>query len=273
MNLMKKKELKHIAGCHYKKLGKQIDKLSDGIDAEALHQFRVDYKKFRAFLRMISSGNMATDEIKTNKELKDLYVVCGTIRDFLLQQQRIKKEVNRELKNTASYIKLLQKKIAELSPEIEEIISQKPLSKLKRKTDSKLPETFLPVHFRKFVKQKWNSIYLIILSGDFSDDNVHLVRKQLKDLLYCLEIYEGLEYQFLSVTVFKGKDKSYFENLLDDLGIFQDRCTSVALLKSYWFTSFPAQHREQLESIKKKWIKEKTLLKKRIIKNLKLLPV
>jgi len=109
----------------------------------------------------------------------------------------------------------------------------------------------------------------MIISGHFSDDNIHAIRKNLKDLLYNLKEYAGVEHTILSVSIWKGKDESFFIKLLDELGSFQDKCTAIALLKSYWLNCLNKYNRELLERIKNVWIKDKVNMKRLLVKKLK----
>ncbi|MEJ0105929.1 MAG: hypothetical protein WDO19_26740 [Bacteroidota bacterium] len=43
--------------------------------------------------------------------------------------------------------------------------------------------------------------------------------------------------KILAMSIWKGKNEAWFNALLDELGNFQDKYTSVALLKSYWIIS------------------------------------
>ena len=86
---MNQEQIKHIINNHYRKLKKHIKKVSEDFDVEAIHQFRVEYKKLWAFLRMISQQQETAGEINVSKKLKKGYNISGSIRDLQLQQQRI----------------------------------------------------------------------------------------------------------------------------------------------------------------------------------------
>ena len=265
---MNHKQIKHITNNHYRKLKKQIKIVAENFDMEAIHQFRIAYKKLRAFLRMISQDYETADEIKISKKLKKSYNISGSIRDLQLQQ-RILEATKQELKKPQAYISLLQKEIEKLQPELSEIFLEKPVTESKKKTDASIPDKFELNGFSNFVQKKWEAIYAIIASRHFSDDNIHAIRKSLKDLFYNLKIYEGVEHELLSLSIWKGKDEQYFNKLLDELGSFQDKCTAIALLKSYWLNSLNIYNRELLERIKKGWVKDKVRMKKLLVKELK----
>ena len=266
---MNQEQIKHITNNHYRKLKKHIKIVNDDFDMEAIHQFRVGYKKLRAFLRMISQLHEMAGEIKISKKLKKGYNISGSIRDLQLQQQRILEVTKQELKKPQAYISLLQKEIKKLKLELSEIFLEKPVTSSKKKTDASIPDKFKLKGFSNFVKKKWEAIYAIIVSRHFSDDNIHAIRKILKDLFYNLKIYEGVEHELFSMSIWKGKDEQYFNKLLDELGSFQDKCTAIALLKSYWLNSLNPYNRELLERIKKEWVKDKMRMKKSLVKELK----
>ena len=266
---MNKEQIKHITNNHYGKLKKHIKIFAVSLDVETIHQFRVEYKKLRAFLRMIAQNNETTGELKISKKLKKAYNFSGSVRDLQLQQQRILEVTKQELKKPQAYINLLQKEIDKLKPELAEIISDDPVAESKKKTNASIPDEFQLSGFKSFIQKKWTAINAIIISAHFSDDNIHTIRKSLKDLFYNQKLYKAVEHDILTKSIWKGKDELYFNNLLDELGSFQDKCTAIALMKSYWVNSLNTYNRELLERIKKVWIKDKVAMKQMLVKKLK----
>jgi len=267
---MNQDQVKHITNNQYRKLKKHTKRVAEDFDKEAIHQFRVEYKKLRAFLRMLSQQQETGGEIKISKTLKKAYTISGSVRDLQLQQQRIQEATKQEHKKPRAYLTLLQKEIDNQTPELSEIFSENPVTASKKKTDASIPDEFSLNGFRNFVQQKWTAVHAIIVSGHFSDDNVHLVRKNLKDLVYNLKLYKGAEYEILATSIRKGKDEKYFNQLLEELGNFQDKCAAIALIRSYWLINLNTYNRELLERIKKIWIKDKLAMKKSLIKKLKI---
>ncbi len=266
---MNREHIKHITNNHYRKLKKHIKKVAEDFDVEAIHQFRVEYKKLRAFLRMISHEHGTAGEIKIPKKLKKGYNISGSIRDLQLQQKRILEATNQELQKPEAYLTILQREIDKLKPELSEIILEKPVTESKKKTDASIPDEFQLNSYRNFVQQKWTAIYTIIVAAHFSEDNIHSIRKNLKDLFYNLKEYVGVDHDIISMSIWMAKDENYFIKLLDELGSFQDKCTALALLKSYLFNSLNKDNQELLERIKKGWIIEKASMKKLLVKKLK----
>lgn len=266
---MNREQIKHITNDHYTKLKRYNKNFFPGLDIESIHQFRVVYKKLRALLRMLSQQYDQVGEIKISKKLKKCYNISGSIRDFQLQQQRILEVTLHDPNKPLEYLTLIQEEKDKLQQELSEIFLENPVTESKKKTNAAIPDEFPLSRLLNFIQQKWATIYAILSSGHFSDDNIHAIRKNLKDLFYNMKMYPRIELDVLSQSIWKGKDEQYFIKLLDELGNFQDKCRAIGLLKSYWLNSFNTYNRELLERIKKGWLKEKVNMKQVLVKRLK----
>ncbi|NOT50207.1 MAG: CHAD domain-containing protein [Chitinophagaceae bacterium] len=266
---MNRKLLEKISNDHYDKMAGIVSGLLKGINQATIHRFRVEYKKLRAFFRMLSIAEPGVKRIRIQKELKNAYTIAGSIRDLQLQERRVLKATLRDSKKPRTYLNLVQEKIDKLQPELIEILSGNSIEKSRRKTGRLLPSKFLLSSFRQYVQEKWELIYAILASGNFSDSNIHIIRKNLKDLYYNVKQYTGLRQERLSVLVWKERDEAWFDKLLMELGSFQDRCNSVALLKAYWLIKSGNYNKTQLERIKKEWIKDKIARKQSLLQTIR----
>jgi HlyD family secretion protein len=264
---MNREQVKHTINSHYRKLKKWSKKMEGNFEVEAIHEFRVEYKKLRAFLRMLSM--QLGIAIKISKKLEKAYHISGSIRDLQLQQQRIVEATLGEPKKPLAYLSLLELETTKLKPELAELFLGNTVSESRKKTDLSVLDD-LPINsFKQFAKQKWEAVYAIASSGDFCDDNIHAIRKHLKDLFYNFNKYTELEQDEVPVNIWVGKDEPYFNKLLEDLGIFQDKCTAIALLKSFWINSLSKYNRNLLERIKREWIKSKVNFKQLLVMRLR----
>ncbi len=266
---MNRKQLNHINNRQHKKLQEQFEKIADNCTIENIHQLRVGYKKLRAFIRMGSQRNETSREIKISKKLKEAYAVSGTIRDLQLQRKQILKAAKGDPEKPHEYLKLLQKQIRRLKPVLLAIHFKKTIAESRKKMASTMPDNFLAADFKLFAQQKWSVIHSIIAEGNFNDNNLHSIRKNLKDLFYNLALYKGVEHKKLLHSIANGIEKQYFEELIDELGNFQNKCMAVCLLKPYQLSSVSQHNRELLEKIKKRWTKEKAGMKRLLVKQLK----
>lgn len=261
--MLKMPKVKHITNRLYRELKKHDKHIIRGFDPEAIHRFRVGYKKLRAFLKLLSMQKGVAGKIKIFKNLKRGYRLSGRIRDLQLQYQRITETAERENKIPEAYINFLQKETGKLKKQCRDVFIKNPVAKCKKRTDASVPDEFKKNGFRDFVRQNWEAVRVIASSRHLSDDDIHAIRKSLKDILYNLEIYEGDE-QDRSPGIWKGGDREYLNKLTDELGRFHDRCISIALLRSYLFRYRHACNNEPLEHIKKEWIKDRENMKRQL---------
>ncbi len=264
---MTKKRITHITGTFYRKIKKYIKKITASFGSEDIHQFRVTYKKLRAFLRMISEQNGNAGELKIPKKLFNCYHIFGSIRDLQLQQQNILKATEQKLIKPKAYYSFLQSEIDKLKLQLFKIFQKDPVTLSKEKTDKAIPAKFTVKKFRIYAKKKWDTVNAIIISGSFTNENMHAIRKNLKDLNYNTEEYKGFQNKFVSITGNKI-NKQYLNALVDELGNLQDKSAAVVLLKSYWLKKLNRYDQKLLTQIKTKWIKDKDLMKRILVTKL-----
>lgn len=266
---MNKKQLKHITGDHYRLLKKHIKKVAENFDADAIHQFRVAYKKLRAFLRLINTGDTRGGKIKISKKLQQVYGIAGSIRDLQLQQERIREITIPGSDRPQEYIDRLQQSMDMLKPAFTGSLPGNPVDKCKRKTDARMPDEFSFQHFCDFVNQKWAFIRSITAHRLLRDDQIHAIRKHLKDLFYNLKVYDEAERVILSTGTWKNKDEAYYFQLLDELGSFQDTCMSISYLDKKWINGLNRYNHKVLAEVKKNWLNDKQQLKQMLVHKLR----
>ena len=66
--------------------------------AEAIHLFRIEIKKLRAFLRLLSLKLKKEDELKLPFKIKKMYKYAGKIRDRQLHRKRMKAAIKKGMK-------------------------------------------------------------------------------------------------------------------------------------------------------------------------------
>lgn len=262
-------QLKNISNAYYRRLKNISLLLVKDFDKEIIHQFRVEYKRLRAFLRLMALAPGSAEELKLNKLLKKAYHVAGEMRDLQLQLQRILTAANRDNKKAAAYLNILSAEIEKLKPELTELFRNDPVTMSKKRTGQLLPEKFLPPQFKRYVQRQWLVVTNNFRSARHPDDTIHLIRKSLKDMLYNLNNYKGITRQVLAVTICKGREETYFEGVQAILGQYQDQCTAIALLRSYWLQKVPVKERQFLEKLKTRWISEKISAKQALLKELR----
>jgi CHAD domain-containing protein len=266
---MNRKQLKHIVRDHFKKLKKYSRNITADFDPEAIHQFRVEYKKLRAFFRLLSRTPEIRKEIKVFKKLKKLYTLAGLLRSYQLQLQWVKSATQTSLKKPFEYYYLLHGKMENLKPKLLASFSANPVKEGKKKAFLSLPaESSLP-RYTYYAEDNLNNVKAIILADQFFDDNIHTIRKILKDLCYNGKIYAKAGEDQMMLQLRGATDEQYLDHLLDELGRFQDKSAAIELMKTAWLKKIVEAQRQQLETIRSLWVAEKAEMKQMLVTKLR----
>jgi CHAD domain-containing protein len=262
---MSRKQLKHIIRNHFNKLKKYSRKIPGDFDLETMHQFRVEYKKLRAFFRLLSQAREINKEIKISKKLKKIYTLAGLLRSYQLQLQWVKSATQNSLKKPFEYYYLLHGKMEKLKPKLLASFSAKPLKVSKKKAFLSLPQECTLPRYSDYAEDSLNNVRAIILADLFFDDYIHTIRKILKDLSYNGKIYARAgEDQFI-LQVKGVTDEQYLDQLLDELGRFQDKSAAIELMRADWLKKIDGAQRQQLETIRSLWVEEKAAMKQMLV--------
>src|SRR5712671_976701 len=109
---MEKKDPTHIIHDYFKQLNRHAGKVKKDFTEKAIHDFRIDVKKLRAFLRMLRLRAKKPEQLKYSHPFKKMYSLTGKIRDRQLCLDRIK-ETNKTYKGSKQHD--LKKEIKELA--------------------------------------------------------------------------------------------------------------------------------------------------------------
>lgn len=263
---MNRQQIKYTITKHYRQLKKYAKKIAKDFDEEDIHQFRITYKKLRAFLRMVVFQNTNNSNPVLSKKLKKTYQICGSIRDLQLQQQRIKQASKQQQKILKPYLHLLQTKLTTLKTELSDIPVKRMIV---NKNTAILPDKFTVHQCITYTQQQWSIVCEIIQSGNYTDANLHTIRKCLKDVLYNFKYCKEVQKKKLLNLMSTGKEEAYFNDLTKKMGTFVDSCNSIVLLNPEWLVSLDSPCRKLLQQKKREWVKEKAVNKKLLVKQFK----
>lgn len=171
---------------------KNINKLSRKIyryfEAEDIHVFRMETKKLRALLRLVGTDRTEGERPVLPKHLKDLYRVLGAIRSLQLQQQNISAAITEDGEGgrCRTYLNLLNAKEAGKTIKAETLlINKKSLQKEMQRITGAVPKKIGKPGIDKFIKLTGNRLQQLASEETLSEESLHMLRKSLKDLLYC----------------------------------------------------------------------------------------
>jgi len=260
---MNRKSIEKIIAGHYRKIRLHTKCFVTDINADAVHLFRVEYKKLRALLRMLLAKQKPGKNKKAIKELKRIFTISGAIRDVQLLQWLVASATKKASSKPRAYLNYLQQQIVSLKTILAQLPIKKIIATSKSKVILSLPQKFEAEKFQAFFKMKKEKAEAIIAAGNFSDEKLHRIRKILKDLFYNLIIYQ--KHSSAKKQPRLKETTGYYEELIKALGIFHDKCIAISLLQTYPDSQ---SSKTVLLPIKKNWVKEKQSMKRELVKKL-----
>jgi CHAD domain-containing protein len=263
---MHKKELVHIIDKRFESFSENLKGLHD-LTFDAIHDWRVDYKKMRAIIRMASEED---GEIEIPLSLKDVYTISGEIRDRQMQFERMKEWFGSEIFFPPAYTQLIKQEIGDYGDQLSPLTENDAILKISHhKLKSVFPSKVSKKTILSFLQDQLFEIRNILWLTYKKDDYLHGCRKHLKDLQYVIDAIGKDEFDPSDVNGLPT-----FEELqlaAQELGNFNDQCVTMRYMSSSYLNRLPAEEKLILSSYKRKLQKEKTRAKNKLIGSLETL--
>ncbi|MBL7761387.1 MAG: CHAD domain-containing protein [Sediminibacterium sp.] len=261
---MKKKQLARIAKGYCLELMLSSEKLLPGFSIGAVHRYRVQYKKLRAFLRMLRTGSTASGYLRLPKQLKTVYGLAGSIRDLQLHKQQVQYIFHNKQKKPESYLLKVKQEIANSKKALRDYFSETNLKGGTEKIIQALPESFSKKALYHYTNKQWEQVAQLVATKHITDANMHLIRKILKDLYYNMTILDearfvvkaGKQQRFVSLQLFSA--------LMGQLGKFQDLTTEIRMLGPSQLKGLPAEAQGELQLLRATFIMQKNKQKREL---------
>lgn len=257
---MKHNISQHIIHGLCRDISRSLKRMRKHIRVDDIHDFRVQVKQLRAFLRMASLDKNCRRRIRVPASIRQLYRKSGRLRDMqLFEENALACFVGK--KKPGHFVELLERDLSacELSfkkalGSISNRISPKTIFK-------KFPDGFRPIAASYFFDEKTGMINRLLAGNERTVYALHCIRKNLKDLLYIKSMstdYAGtMDEEFFS----KYQQIVFTEKLAIQLGQFNDICMLIDFLDQYRFHPFVYPDFEQVEHFRQHSMHEKELMR------------
>lgn len=184
------------------------------------------------------------------EDLKVIYRSCGTVRDMQLILERL-----REMKEVVpGFMKGIHHDLFQakelLVIDIEDISVSGAVKLLLRELPGAVTEEMV----RRFVQRKVATIHVLLLALEHEEE-LHAIRKALKDLVYVKKILETelkFDYAFP-----EWKDDKKLEDLTKMLGDLNDQYIALSFLNEERIQQAPAEELPALQQLLKQWKSQK----------------
>lgn len=261
---MKDDKIINLFNNSLKKAHRHYNNLLEDFELEEIHDFRLQIKKLRAFIRLVNTEVTKEKRIKISKEIKTFYHTAGSIRNVQLHKQRIIQWCMALSFNApATYLELLNKEEARVKNTAREEAEEISFSHFKKNLVASVPHELTATCIQYFTTLKRKELLALLSLSVYNDETLHNIRKVLKDILY----------DWNYITPYLASDlPAYFaqkentESLATNLGDFHDLCIAIYFLAPVYSDQVVSEaERDNLTTIKRRIEWEKYNLKEQIV--------
>lgn len=267
---MNKQSPAHIIHKFFKRLTKYSAKIKEDDSGEAIHLFRIEIKKLRAFLRLLSLELREDDELKLPPEIKKMYKYAGKLRERRLHRKRIEaagKNIQPSFRSIRGNWKVDTEKKAGKE---HKWLSGKDFSVAERGLKKKLPDEPGNDAVNAFFRLKIDNILTLINKGSYTTSELHAIRKSLKDIIYTIKLYRTEMKVNLSFIFRDKRREELAAHLAHELGTYNDLCSDISFLKKAMKKNDDHNAKKEMQSLYNIWLAGKRKLKKKIVKSIQI---
>lgn len=256
-----KKQLAKVVNNYGRTIQQLCREIPGDFKADMIHDLRVAYKKLRAFIRLLQ---IADRKLQIPDDLKLIYRSCGTVRDLQLVLEKLEPQaaVFPKFIKSLHHDLFLAKELLVLN--IEDVSVRDCIKELRAELPSRIDEDTV----QQFVQQKIASIRMLLLALE-QEDELHGIRKALKDLIYVKKMVEEelpVNYPF---NEWRSDDK--LPGLTTLLGDLNDKYIALSYFGEDRIQHMPEEEQLPLKQLQKLWTAEKDRLQLKAMTQVKTL--
>jgi hypothetical protein len=256
---MDRKQIIETIDTRFKNLNKIFPAVQEQFENQAIHHFRLETKKLRAFLRLCAIELNEANELRIPKKLKQFYGYIGIIENLQLQQQKIaaiKNSDDTNCVNYKSYKSFLQLEEHYWKVQAKSVAHTHNFNDEKDAILELLPYKISKETLKKFINKKQQELNELMPSFN-KDESLHRIRKIINDLIY--------NWRYIEVYIPAVIEHENLVALSELLGKFRNVSITLNLLHST-LRDNGKNHPETpcLEKIETEWQNEKELIKEQV---------
>jgi CHAD domain-containing protein len=250
-----------------KKLKKHFIKLQKGFDPEELHDYRLEMKKLKAFIRLLNTNRPQQKKIRVKKNVKGYYALAGNVRNLQLHEQCIRVLAKKcQLETPVAYLALLEQERKSAMEQLKQAEKTVSFEKLHKEVLGHVPSSLSASNCKNYLVNQRNALAAILVPTATNDEVLHEVRKIVKDIGYNRDVLGSYMSLILPAFLFK---KEQADALAEKLGVFHDYCVSLSFLQSpFAINNNKQQEKMILQEFQNIIEREKMTMKEEIIQQL-----
>ncbi|MNK20206.1 CHAD domain protein [compost metagenome] len=247
---MKRKRIKRFIEKRMKRIEKYAILIMYSGDKEVIHQLRIQFKKLRAFVRLVRLESSAKKKLKVPSKLKKIYQYSGSVRDLQIYYDHIIPFY----KKKDGYTYQVLRQIAEAKSILLIALKQFRFHRILKHMTKRAPDRLSKKRIDRFIHQKSGAIDRLI-GTKVQDTQLHALKKHLKDVSYSLKIFHiPLQNYFPIAGKANIAELNQFSDILND---YLDCVVGINLLSTALAGKLSARDRGVMKGIKKSWRSKK----------------
>ena len=258
---MQLKYLEEIVHKYSHKLADHANAIPGSFDNEDIHELRVNYKKLRAFIRLLQEDADSGKNLVIPDSIKDVYQAAAEVRDRQLFLDFIHDSINNASETLPQFLTAIKKGLFEFKEKLVKEIENASFKDAEAKIKKYVPPFLHDEAIHRFVHRKVAAVQLILLSLE-NDEDLHGIRKHLKDLLYVIRVYQH-EWR-ISFPIQAWKSEKVLNDLTTVLGDYNDLSLSFTFLEAANY-EIPDHEKSALIAIKEKLARKKVSMQQELI--------
>ena len=258
---MQQKYLEEIIHKYGHKLAEHANAIPGNFDKEDIHELRVNYKKLRAFIRLLQEDADSGKNLVIPDSIKNVYQAAAEVRDRQLFLDFIHDSIKNASEALPQFLSGINKELFVLKEKMVKEIENASFKDEEAKIKKHLPPFLHDEAIHRFVHRKIAAVQLILLSLE-NDEDLHGVRKHLKDLLYVIRVYQH-EWG-ISFPIQAWKSEKVLDDLATSLGDYNDLSIAFTFLEALNY-EIPEQEKSILIALKEKLARKKTSMQQELI--------
>ncbi|MGZ3949819.1 MAG: CHAD domain-containing protein [Flavisolibacter sp.] len=181
---MKAETIVEIYKERLRKIKRHYERLLEEFKVEEIHHFRVEVKKLRAFMRLLSAGYTA-HKIILPQEIKSFYRMAGLMRNLQLYQVRISSLCEElSLPKPLLYLQSLHEEETTLRLSMAQVADNLSWKEFQNELIGNVREQLTGRTIKAFVRRSREKLEELFSLPVYYEEVLHNIRKLLKDLMY-----------------------------------------------------------------------------------------
>ncbi len=229
------------------RMGEGATRIAPVFEEEEIHSFRVETKRLRAFLRLVESEEEAPG-FKLGKRFKGVYAAAGAVRD---PQMHLVGTVRACEKALSHYALWLATSIGSGQRTWEEAYRPKVFNRMIEEVEAtSWPAVSIPT-VRRYYAERVASVDAILRTPTLDDEDIHTVRKSVKDLQHTTRIFRESWPEAIEALHDFPLDR--LDELGKKAGDFNDHRNAIDALDRYLAGGRPEKEAAALAPIREAW--------------------